>query len=308
MNTHAARRAKRLPNPPSQLLSLTASHPGLEDQKTLLNLAYTGIRSGLLTPLALIWTRRHLLLAAIKVSLRQRYAGATLGLAWVVLGPILLLSLYSTIYLVVFRVRPANMDPEVYVLYIFTGLVPFINFSQGLIQGTTALSADRDVLLSTVFPPELVPLREVAVSLATLAVGIGIILVVGLFLDKLAVTWLLVPVVLLLLLMFLTGLVWILSLANLVLKDIQQLLTYVTIVLLIASPIAYTPDMLPPALQVLIYFNPLAYFIVCMQSLIVLGTLPDWPIAAGAALFGVGSIMFGSYVFSRAKAVFFDYA
>lgn len=258
--------------------------------------------------LHIVWTRRRLLSRAVGVSLRQRYAGATLGLAWLVLGPVLLLSLYAAIYLVVFRVRPIEFEPEVYVLYIFCGLVPLINFSQGLVQGTTALSADREVLLNTVFPPELVPLREAAASIVTLAVGIGIICVVGLALGKLSVTWLAVPLVLALLFMFLTGVTWILSLANLVLKDIQQALVYVTIILLIASPIAYTPDMLPPALKLLIYFNPLAYFVICLQSLIVLGTLPPWPIALGAVIVGFGGLALGAHVFSRAKTVFFDYA
>ena len=268
----------------------------------------TNAKAGFIEPVYLIWSRRHLLLETVKISLRQRYAGATLGLAWVVMGPILLLSLYATIYLVVFRVRPTNMEPEVYVLYIFSGLVPFINFSQGLIQGTTALSAGREVLLNTVFPPELVPVREVTTSLVTLATGVGLIFIAGLFLSKISLTWLLVPFVLLLLMMFLIGLTWILSLANLVLKDIQQILTYLTIVLIVVSPIAYTPDMLPAALQVLIYFNPLAYFILFLQSLIVLGTLPHWTIVLGALTLGTGSMAFGAYVFSRAKTVFFDYA
>ena len=57
-----------------------------------------------------------------------------------------------------------------------------------------------------------------------------------------------------------TGVCWVLSLVNLIFKDIQQVLTYVTIMLLVASPIAYTPDMLPPQLRLLIYINPLALF------------------------------------------------
>lgn len=268
----------------------------------------TNLNSGFLEPVYLIWSRRHLLFETVKISLRQRYAGSTLGLAWLGIGPILLLLLYAIIYLVVFRVRPINMTAETYVLYIFSGLVPFINFSQGLAQGTTALSADREVLLNTVFPPELVPLREVATSVITLTIGVVITFVAGLFLGKIAITWLLVPMVLLLLLMFLTGLTWVLSLANLVLKDIQQMLTYVTIILLISSPIAYTPDMLPSMLKVLIYFNPVAYFIICLQSLIVLGVLPHWPIVLGTLSLGIGSMALGAYVFSRAKRVFFDYA
>ncbi|OHZ02492.1 hypothetical protein BC440_14360 [Thalassospira sp. MIT1004] len=260
------------------------------------------------SPITLIWSRRHLLFAAVNTSLRQRYAGSVLGLVWIVLGPLLLLSLYAAIYLVVFRVRPPDMEPGLYVLYIFSGLVPLINFSQGLMLATTSLSADKDILLNTVYPAELVPLREVVVSLVTLAIGIGIIAVATVFLGQLFWTWLLVPVVMALLAMFLTGIAWILSLANLVLKDIQQILTYVTILLLVASPIAYTPDMLPSSLAVLIYFNPLAYFVISFQSLIVLGMLPPWPILLGISVFGIGSFVLGAYVFSRAKTVFFDYA
>ena len=44
----------------------------------------------------------------------------------------------------------------------FAGLVPLLGFSQGLTQGTISLSSNSDLLLNTVFPPELVPLRETA--------------------------------------------------------------------------------------------------------------------------------------------------
>ena len=259
-------------------------------------------------PVFLIWSRRDLLLSTVTVALRQRYAGVTLGMAWLILGPILLLALYSAIYLIIFRVRPAKMDAEIYVLYIFTGLVPFVSFSQGLVQGTIALSADRDILLNTVFPAELVPLREVMVSVVNMGAGLAIIAVLAMILGRFSLAWLMVPFVITLLLMFLTGIVWVLSLANLVLKDIQQILTYVTLMLMVASPIAYTPDMLPASLNVLIYFNPLAYFIICLQSTIVLGTLPAWPILVGVVVMGLGSFFTGAWIFNRAKTALFDYA
>jgi len=153
-----------------------------------------------------------------------------------------------------------------------------------------------------------VPLREVAVSVATLGAGLAIIAVLAIVLGRFSPVWLLVPFVVALLLMFLTGIVWVLSLANLVLKDIQQILTYVTLVLMVASPIAYTPDMLPASLNVLIYFNPLAYFIICMQSIIVLGTLPAWPIWVGMVVMSLGSFFAGAWIFNRAKTALFDYA
>jgi lipopolysaccharide transport system permease protein len=257
---------------------------------------------------AIIWNRRRLLIESVQVMIRQRFAGSTLGLAWIVLGPALLLTMYALIYLVIFRVRPVELDAPTYVLYIFSGLVPLLAFSQGMMQGTTSLSGNRDLLLNTVFPPELVPLRETVAAVVTLSIGLGVTAVLGLILGKAAWTWLLVPVFLVLMLLLLAGVCWVLSLINLIFKDIQQVLTYVTIIMLVASPIAYTPHMLPPQLQLLIYANPLAYFVITFQSLIVLGELPALPIMAGALFFAVGSFLLGSWIFVRAKTVFFDYA
>ena len=256
----------------------------------------------------LIWSRRVLLCELVLVALRQRFAGSMLGLAWVILGPAILLALYAMIYLIIFKVRPVGMDPPTYVLYIFAGLVPMLGFSQGLMQGTVSLSGNRDLLLNTVFPPELVPLRETAIATVSLGIGLAITAAFALVLGKVAWTWLLVPIFLALMLMLLAGVCWVLSLLNLIFKDIQQVLSYVTILLLVASPIAYTPDMLPPQLRLLLYLNPLAYFVVAFQSLIVLGELPPWPITVGSFCFAFGSFLLGAWVFSRAKVVFFDYA
>jgi len=257
---------------------------------------------------ALIWNRRELLWNSVLVSLRQRFAGSTLGIMWLVLGPAILLMLYAVIYLFIFRVRPVDMDPQTYVLYIFSGLVPLIGFSQGLTQGTVSLSGNRELLLNTVFPPELVPLRETVIATISLGIGLAITAAIALFFGKVGWTWLLVPVFLALMLMLLAGVCWVSSLVNLIFKDVQQVLSYVTIILLVASPVAYTPSMLPRQLQLLIYVNPLAYFVIDFQSLIVLGELPPWPIIVGSACFGCGSFLLGAWVFTRAKMVFFDYA
>lgn len=265
-------------------------------------------RNSVLLTIALIISRRRLLAGSVKIALKQRFAGAALGLVWLVVNPVILLALYAAIYLVIFRIRPVGFEPQIYVLYIFAGLVPLIAFNQGLAAGAVALSANRDVLLNTIFPAELVPLREISTAFVSLAVGLAITCLVGLFLGRIAPAWLLVPAFILLMFLFLAGLTWILALANLVLKDIQQVLSFVSLALLIASPIAYTPDMIPDQLRALIYLNPLAYFVITFQSLIVLGEMPSWPILLGALFFGFGTFALGAFVFSRAKRAFFDYA
>jgi len=231
-----------------------------------------------------------------------------MGLFWLGLSPMLLMAFYSFVYLVVFRVRPVAMSENEYVLYILAGLIPFLGLSEALAFGATSLSLNKAILLNTVFPSELVPVRAVLVSQATTAVGLALTVLVALFMGKLSWTILLVPLVWLLQVMFVAGIVWVLSLASLVFRDIQQSLTFVTMALMIITPIAYTVDMVPSAVRAVVYVNPLSYFVFAFHDLIVFGQAPRIVMVGIMVALALLSYGLGFYIFQRAKTVFFDYA
>lgn len=259
-------------------------------------------------PITLCWDHRRLLIAAILSEMRGMYAGSVLGLVWVVLGPMMLLGIYTAIYTLVFKVQPVGMTLENYVLHVFAGLIPFIAFCGALTVGALSISSNRQLLLNTVFPSELIPIRSVLSASTVLPVGL--LLLVAFQIVRGEGTWYvtLVPFVVVLQLMFLVGISWILSLLGLLLKDLGPLLNYVSLLLLIATPIAYTPDMMPSYLRVLIYVNPLYYFVDAYQHLIVRGGLPGPVECIATMCLGVGSFMLGHAVFRRGKDVFYDFA
>ena len=269
-------------------------------------MTYTGW--ALFKPYWVILRHWPLLIRSILVSLRTRYAGSMLGMLWIVIGPAMLLSLYAVIYTVVFDFRPTVMSRSDYVLYIFAGLVPFLTFSQALSSGTASLVKDQALLMNAVFPAELIPLREVLSAAPMLFVGFGIIAGLKLFFFGGPLwTWILIPVIAIAMAMAVTGFVWFLSLANLVAKDVQHVITYLIIMLLISSPIAYTPDMLTGAFKLLMYANPLSYYVSSFQQVLVLGQVPPPEILFGGALISLVSFHGMYAVFHRGKAVVLDY-
>ncbi len=192
---------------------------------------------------------------------------------------------------------------------VFSGLVPLMAFNEALVAATSSLSANKSLLLNTVFPAELIPLRAAIAAQTTSFVGLLITLVVGFVLGR--TSWhaiLLVPVFWVLLLMFAMGIGWMFSLFSLVVRDIQHALGLVIMLLFVLSPFAYTPEMVPAAMKPLIYLNPLSYFVLTFQQLICYGTWPDPVAAGGAIVLAFGSFFAGFAVFQRAKYVFFDYA
>jgi lipopolysaccharide transport system permease protein len=259
-------------------------------------------------PFAAIFRSRDILVRTTWVEIKSAYAGSVLGVIWVIMGPLLMLSVYALTYAVIFKVRLTTMTTAEYVLYVFCGIVPFLAFAQSLSNGTLSLSSNRAVMLNTVFPAEMIPLRSVLVGSASMVTGSAILLVADLTLSKPSFTFALIPVVMVFQLMFTTGICWLLSLVALLVRDLQQMLYFITMMLLIITPIAYTPEMIPDAMTGLMYFNPLFYFVISFQYLIILDRIPPVDILITGAVISAVVFVIGFSVFRRSKQVFYDFA
>ena len=256
--------------------------------------------------LALLRSHRSLLAATLLEQMRQRYAGTVAGLLWVVLYPTALIGLYTLVYLYVFRVQLPGLAPGAYALRIVCGLVVVVGFNEALSAGANSLASSRNLLLNAVFPAELVPFRAVLAAQGTIVVGLALSVAISAAMGLASWSLMLIPVFWLLLMAFVTGVAWILALATLVLRDVQPAIAFVTMALLIASPVAYTPEMAPGPLKLLVYLNPLSYYLLPIQDICVLGRPPSLAASAAALGLSAASVATGFAMFQRAKAFVLD--
>lgn len=240
-------------------------------------------------------------------DLARRYAGSLLGVSWVVVAPAASIALYAAIYRVVFKVQVPGLRGWDYVLYIFAGLVPYLMTAEALTAGVSSVIVNRSVLNNTVFPIDLAPVKAVLAAQGSMLVGM-VATIAGVIADGRAHwTMLFVPVVWALQVLALIGVSWFLSLINVVLRDLQNLITLLLVMLMIASPIAYTPAMVPESFKAVLWLNPLAYFVITYQRILVLGELPDATTAVVMVLVSIGLFVLGGYFFSRVKSAMVDY-
>ncbi|MFL5926214.1 MAG: ABC transporter permease [Gaiellaceae bacterium] len=252
-------------------------------------------------------SHRRLLLRVTRTEMQTRYAGSHLGVGWAFVGPFLILAIYAVVYLEIFRVRVANLTGTEYVIYIFTGLVPYLATAEALGNSVASVIANKSVLSNTVFPIDLAPVKSVLTAQFTMVVGLVVVVCGAVLTGNLHRTLPLLPVIWLLNVLWLIGVGWFISLLNVIFRDLQNIIGLVLMIMFVISPIAFTPDMVPANLRILLAFNPFAYFVVAYQQVVMLGIWPSLPHIIALALMSLVTFFGGGWFFYRAKQVIIDY-
>lgn len=255
----------------------------------------------------LIYRNRRLLASITRVELAKRHAGSVLGMAWVVLQPALLLSVYLFIYMVVFPVKLQDFSEFEFVLYVFCGLVPYLGFMEAITTGALSIKQNIHLVKNVMLPIELIPVRTVLVGMTGQFVCMALVLVlVG---GSAALSWhvLWLPVVVGLQVIWLIGLTWILASLTVALPDMTYFVNLFVFMLMFLSPIGYRPDAVPQTFSWVIRYNPIYYLTEVYRDSMLNGRWPRPAIAAVYVAMCVMTFAVGSAFFQRFKGVLTDY-
>jgi lipopolysaccharide transport system permease protein len=227
---------------------------------------------------------RRILYALTGVECRQKYAGSILGLLWYPLYSLLLLGCYCFIYLVIFKMKYREFSTYEFVLFIFSGLVPYLAFSDAVTSSLPSVRSNLTLLRNSVFPIELVPVKHVLAAFVPLFCSLAIL--IGMIAPTRHVGWhlLYLPVPLLLLACVSLAAAWSVSAMAVVVPDVAQVVNIALLLFMFVSPIGYSIDMVPPQARLLVYLNPMTFLIEAFRySLLGIRTLPIWIDAVAVA-------------------------
>ena len=232
----------------------------------------------------MLFRHRRLIWNLTLLDFRLRYAGSRLGLVWMLLAPLLMLGAYLLLFGGILRVRPDQISTGVeYGLLIACGLLPWVGFSEGVTRGTASVLAQRNLIKSQVFPMELFPVSAVCAGLIGQLCGTLLLLVLlglrGMLGPNLAV----LPFLLILQALFTVGLVWFLSCVNIIYRDTSQVVVLMMVLLMFVSPIAYTQEMAPAGLKLVVELNPISYLIEGYRNALLYNQFPN---VRGLVIFG----------------------
>lgn len=159
----------------------------------------------MIKPFVEIFKHRKIIYSTTLRDLKSKNAGSVFGVVWLVLYPMLFLAMYAFVYLMVFKIRLSIMSPYEYVMLIFCGLIPFLSFAEALGRGVNSVTANANLIKNTLFPIEFVPVNVVLSSQVLLCVGFSMLLVVMIYFDRVGFSYVFLPVIMLLQIIFTMG-------------------------------------------------------------------------------------------------------
>lgn len=208
---------------------------------------------------AVLWRHRWLWLGFVRREITNRYLGSVGGMAWALLHPLALLAIYALVFQAVFKVRFAELEQFPFVVFVASVLWPWMAFQEGLLRGTQAVVQHAALVKKVPFPHELLVSAAVAASFVVQMVGYLFVCILlaalGHGLHVQAIGWVLAGLVLLFVLTLALALV--LATVQVFLRDVEQVLSQVLMVLFYATPILYPLTLVPEWLQTLMRWNPL---------------------------------------------------
>jgi lipopolysaccharide transport system permease protein len=211
------------------------------------------------TPLDLgeLWRYRDLWLTLALRDVKLRYRQTALGVAWVVLLPVLASGIFTLVFGVVAGL-PSDGSP--YFLFVFAGYLGWNAFQNTLQRCGISLIGNTALVTKVYFPRIILPAASVLASLLDFAIGVVLLELVLLVrgetpgLASLAM----IPLFMLLLQLVALGAGFISAALSVKFRDVQYVVPFLIQLLLYASPVAYGITAVPRPVRAFYLLNPIA--------------------------------------------------
>jgi ABC-2 type transport system permease protein len=247
----------------------------------------------------------NLTLLLAVTEFRLRFFGSALGYFWQLARPLMI---FGVLYVIFTEVVKFGAEPiDHYPVYLLSALVIFTGFAEAT-SGAVKMVVERENLVRKVhFPRLVIPLSVVLTSLFNLGLNLiavfAFVLISGI---EPRVEWLQVPLLLVPLVVFATGVAMLLSALFVRFRDVGPIYDVVLQVLFYGTPIFYSFETVPESVRTAYMSSPIASIVEQFRHAVI---DPDAATAAEAiggagyllipAAVVIGVFLLGLWVFQR---------
>ena len=202
-----------------------------------------------------VWQYRELLFFLAWRDIKVRYKQTALGVAWIVLQPLLSTVVFTLLFGGLLKV-PSSGAP--YALFALAALVPWQYFSGSMSRVGTSLVNSANLITKVYFPRLIIPLSGVISTLVDFAIGFAV-LVVLMIAYRTPLTWnvLWLPAFLLLAIATALGFGLWLAALNVKYRDVNYLIPFLLQIWMDITPVLYGTTLIPERFRWIMALNPM---------------------------------------------------
>jgi lipopolysaccharide transport system permease protein len=203
-----------------------------------------------------LWEYKGLFFFLVRRDIKLRFQQTVAGFLWIVLQPLIQLLIFYILFALLVPI-PTNGVP--YALFFLSGFVVWQFFTQVVNNSAMSLVGNIGIIIKSYFPRLALPLSTVAGALVDFGVSFLILMVFLLANRGYPITfrYLLLPLFLALTIIFSSGVGLLFGALMVVFRDMKNLLNFIIMIWMYATPIMYPVSIVPGKYQILFYLNPL---------------------------------------------------
>lgn len=261
---------------------------------------------GVLRHITTFYRYRKLIFEIGKRDLKSFHKGAVLGVAWAVISPLLQTAAYVVIITFIFRVRmESDGGVFAYVIYVLSGMVPWQIITRSLGESPNLIRNNTEIIKQVIYPIETLPLTSLIFTSFGSLVSLGILLILMVVNGSLKISLLLLPIPIILLVIFVVGTGWMLSIVGVLIKDLKEIVGLTLSILVFLSPVIMNKSMTGGVGWFIIILNPLSHIVIAFRDVFTAQLHPiSWAVFASLA-----ALMFfiGNIAINKAKTLINEY-
>ena len=282
-------------------MSSTSNVMNLSDYAEQHGLNRVGARPNISRYLRQVWERRTFIFMLARSRIQARSQQNRLGFAWLIITPLIDALVYGT----VFGLLQGDKRPDHFILFLLVGIFLFRLFSDCVSAGARAVINNQALVQTLNFPRMVLPLAVVAEHVINFLPVLVVLLLLSIPLGAVpSIQWLLLIPVLLLYIVFNTGVVLIMARIAVSFRDIGQIIPFSNRFMRYFSGVFYDPAVFLagfPAAMFLFTINPVYNFLEFVRYALIPNYQLDITMVVSGITWTLVTIILGGLFFWRSE-------
>lgn len=259
-----------------------------------------------------LWRYRELVYFLIWRDIKVRYKQTALGAAWAIIQPFFTMVVFTIFF---GRLAKVPSDNVPYPIFSYTALLPWGMFTKALTDAGRSLISNRTMITKVYFPRLAIPLASVMSGIVDFAIAFVVLVGMMLYYNLLpgstyqvsiTANILLLPLFILLALITALGVGLWLSALNVIYRDINYILPFLTQFWLFITPIAYPSSMIPERWRLIYALNPMTGVVEGFRWVLLGTATAPGPMLAVSTAISLIILISGLFYFRRMERTFAD--